>query len=292
MHIIFMNGGLGNQIFQYIFYRWYRKLIPTADIVVDDGKFWGDDVPHHGYELKRIFGLELPFLSQRFSPDVWEYMVNMRQQGIDIPEQLRRNGFSLRVIREKNITNINFGGETEEFATGDLLNINMRENIYWHGYWLTSSFYNQVKIEVMNELIFPPFSDRLNLQLVDRISRASEPTAIHIRRGDMAAMGWSAKPDYYHQLISAFDANHKVSLYLLFSDDITWCEEHADELGLLDVADRLLVVDNNRDEDYWRDLQLMSLCKNRLSDRSSFSFLAGILCNNSQKEDWDNWKSS
>lgn len=143
----------------------------------------------------------------------------------------------------------------------------------------------------MNELIFPPFSDRLNLQLAGRISRASEPTAIHIRRGDMAAMGWSAKPDYYHQLISAFDANHKVSLYLLFSDDITWCEEHADELGLLDVADRLLVVDNNRDEDYWRDLQLMSLCKNRLSDRSSFSFLAGILCNDSQKEDWDNWKS-
>lgn len=130
MHIIFMNGGLGNQIFQYIFYRWYRKLIPTADIVIDDGKFWGDDVPHHGYELRRIFGLELPFLSQRFSPDVWEYMVNMRQQGIDIPEQLRRNGFSLRVIREKNITNINFGGEVEEFATGDLLNINMKENIY------------------------------------------------------------------------------------------------------------------------------------------------------------------
>ncbi len=291
MHIVFMNGGLGNQIFQYIFYRWYRNLMPKVDITVDDGKFWGDDVPHHGYELQRIFGLELPFLSQRFSPEVWQYMVNMRQQGTDIPEQLRLNGFPLRVIRERNITNINFGGEMKEFAPGDSLDINPKENIYWHGYWLTNCFYKQIAKEIEGELKFPPFSDRLNIQLEDRICRASEPTAIHIRRGDMASMGWSAAPEYYHQLINSFDADHKVSLYLLFSDDISWCEDHADELGLLDVADRLLVVDNNRDENYWRDLQLMSLCKNRLSDRSSFSLLASFLCSYPQKEDWNNWGS-
>ena len=111
MHIIYMNGGLGNQIFQYIFYRWYRKYIPQVDTVVDDGKFWGDDVPHHGYELKRIFGLEVPFLSERFPLDLWQDMVAKRQQGIDIPEQLRLQGMPISVVREQGITNLNFNGE-------------------------------------------------------------------------------------------------------------------------------------------------------------------------------------
>ncbi|MCR5176803.1 MAG: alpha-1,2-fucosyltransferase [Anaerovibrio sp.] len=286
-----MNGGLGNQIFQFMFYHWYRKLLPQVDVVIDDGKFWGDDVPHHGYELKRIFNLDLPMLSQRFSPEVWQYMIELRQQGTDIPEQLRMNGLPLRAIREKGITNIKFNGDMQEFAVGDSLDIDINDNIYWHGYWLSSSFLSQAKEEIMAALQFLPFDDELNLQLQAKIIQASEPTAIHIRRGDMAAMGWSAQPEYYQGLIRSFDASHNVSLYLLFSDDIAWCEDHAAELGLLDIAERLLVVDNNQEDDYWRDLQLMSLCKNRLSDRSSFSLLAGFLCNYPQKEDWNNWGS-
>ena len=289
MHIVFMNGGLGNQLFQYMFYRCYRKLLPHTDIVIDDGKFWGDDVPHHGYELQRIFGLELPLLSQRFTPDVWQYMVKMRQQGVDIPEQLRISGLPLKVIREKGITNINFNGEVEDLPVGASMDVNKNENIYWHGYWLTNSFYSQATVEIKEDLRFPDFNDELNLKLQEKINRASEPTAIHIRRGDMAKMGWSAPSEYYQKMISYFDANYNVSQYFLFSDDISWCEEHADELGLVNIADRLLVVDNNQNENYWRDLQLMSLCKNRITDRSSFSLLAGLLCSYPQKQDINRW---
>ena len=284
-----MNGGLGNQVFQYMFYRCYRKLLPQTDIVIDDGKFFGDDVPHHGYELQRIFGLELPLLSQRFTPDVWQYMVKMRQQGVDIPEQLRISGLPLKVIREKGITNINFNGEVEDLPVGASMNVNKNENIYWHGYWLTNSFYSQAKVEIKEDLRFPDFNDEINLMLQEKINRASEPTAIHIRRGDMVKLGWAADPEYYKLILKFFESKNHVSQYLLFSDDIEWCEEHADELGLTDIADRLLVVDNNQNDNYWRDLQLMSLCKNRISDRSSFSMLAGLLCRHSQKQDINSW---
>ena len=289
VHIIYMNGGLGNQLFQYIFYRWYSKLLPQVHTVIDDGKFWGEDVPHHGYELQRIFGLDLPFLSQLITEDVWEHMYNMRKQGLDIPEQLRMNGLPLRAIREKGITNINFSGDIRDFAVGDALEVGINENIYWHGYWLTYSFYNQITKEIQKELVFPPFDDIYNIQVQEKINMANEPTAIHIRRGDMVSLGWAAAPVYYKQTIGDFDREHEVSLYLLFSDDIPWCEENAEELGLLDISDRLLVVDNNQGDDYWRDLQLMSLCKNRISDRSSFSLLAGFLCGYIGKQDINNW---
>lgn len=292
MHIIYMNGGLGNQVFQYMFYRWYKKLLAGTDVVIDDSKFWGHDVPHHGYELERIYGLKLPLLSQRFSADVWEYLVKRRQEGIDLPEQLLENGLNLRVVREKGVTNIKFNGEIQDFAPGDSLNINIHDNIYWHGYWLTDSFYRQTEAEIKADLQFMPIRDELNRQVVNKIKQAGEPTAIHIRRGDMAKMGWAASPEYYRQRIADFEAEHEVTLYLLFSDDIPWCEEHAAELGLSDIADRLLVVDNNGGDGYWRDLQLMTLCKNRISDRSSFSLLAGFLCDYPQKIDLNNWAES
>ena len=289
MHIIFMNGGLGNQAFQYIFYRWYRKYVPQVDTVIDDSKFWGDDVPHFGYELQRIFGIRVPFLSQRFPADVWQDMVIKRQQGIDIAEQLRLNGMPISVVREQGVTNINFNGEIRDLVAGGAIELNVNKNIYWHGYWLSNSFFNEAKQEVQEDFVFPPFTDSLNLQLQDKINRASEPTAIHVRRGDMVKLGWSAKPEYFKNRIKDFKATHDVSLWLLFSDDITWCEEHAEELGLLDIADKLLIVDNNKEEDYWRGVQLMSLCKNRISDRSSFSFLARVLCEYPGKEDVANW---
>lgn len=289
MHIIYMNGGLGNQTFQYIFYRWYRKIMPTVDIVVDDSKFWGDDVPHHGYELQRIFGLELPFLSQRFDSDIWNSMVAKRQQGIDLPEQLRTSGIPITVIREKGVTNIKFNGEIKDFARGESLDIDKNKHLYWHGYWLTNSFYNRAQKEIDEELIFPPFNDPINLKLENKISMASEPTAIHIRRGDMVKLGWAADPEFYKLILKFFDSKNHVSQYLLFSDDIDWCEENADELGLTNIADRLLVVDNNQNDNYWRDLQLMSLCKNRISDRSSFSMLAGLLCKYPHKQDINSW---
>lgn len=289
MQIIYMNGGLGNQLFQYIFYLWLKKLLPGEDIVIDDGKFWGHDIPHHGYELKRIFKLELPSLSQRFTADVWEYMTIMRQQGTDIPEQLRAYGMPLKVIREIGVTNINFNGEIKTFAPGDSLNINRKDNIYWHGHWLAKSFYDFVEKEVKKELMFPPMTDGLNLQLQQKIRRASEPTAIHVRRGDMVKLGWAAPAEYYNRLIKRCEAEYHVSQYLLFSDDIPWCEEHASELGLTDIADRLLVVDNNKGENYWRDLQLMSLCQNRIFARSSFSLLAAFLCNHPQRKEFNDW---
>ncbi|SFB11975.1 alpha-1,2-fucosyltransferase [Selenomonas ruminantium] len=289
MHIVYINGGLGNQIFQYMFYCWLRKILPQEDIVLDDGKFWGDDVPHQGYELKRIFGIEVSFLSERFTADVWMQIVKHRESGVDVPEQLLQAGMDISVIREDNVKNIRFSGDIMDYRPGGPLSIPRGANIYWHGYWLTDIFYENNKDDIRNRLVFPAITDEINSWGANKIAAASEPTAIHIRRGDMAKLGWSAEPEYFADMISRFDKAHNVSLYLLFSDDISWCRESAEALGLNEIADRLVIVDHNHGANSWRDLQLMTMCKHRLSDRSSFSLLAGILCEIPGKEDWNRW---
>ena len=56
MRIVYVNGGLGNQIFQYVFFRWL-EVVTGESCVMDDGLFFGGSVPHNGYELEQIFGV-------------------------------------------------------------------------------------------------------------------------------------------------------------------------------------------------------------------------------------------
>jgi hypothetical protein len=52
------NSGLGNQMFQYVFFRSLMKHHPDARIRADLTWFDWNDV-HQGYELKKLFGISV-----------------------------------------------------------------------------------------------------------------------------------------------------------------------------------------------------------------------------------------
>ena len=91
LKIVIMNGGLGNQLYQYAFMR----LLETATkekCLVDDSAFWKKDLEHNGFEIEKIFGIRLNLLSRQFSEDVWQEMMRNWEQGRGIPQQLKENG--------------------------------------------------------------------------------------------------------------------------------------------------------------------------------------------------------
>ena len=49
MWIVMLNGGLGNQMFQYIFALYLAQN--GARVVIDDAAFFGTDVAHGGFGL-------------------------------------------------------------------------------------------------------------------------------------------------------------------------------------------------------------------------------------------------
>ena len=88
MKIILMNGGFGNQLFQYVFYRYIE--FATGDICyIDDSAFWGNNIEHNGFEIEKIFDLKCNLLSSFFDDDVWNEMLTKKQEGISIPQQRR-----------------------------------------------------------------------------------------------------------------------------------------------------------------------------------------------------------
>ena len=65
MKIQFLNGGLANQVFQYIFVRYAELSHPgCAPWFIDDSFFFVNNV-HNGYELERVFNINANLLRIR-----------------------------------------------------------------------------------------------------------------------------------------------------------------------------------------------------------------------------------
>lgn len=59
MKIVEFKGGLGNQMFQYAFYLKLKNVY--EENVKADFSFFCKQNCHNGYELKRIFNIDMPF---------------------------------------------------------------------------------------------------------------------------------------------------------------------------------------------------------------------------------------
>ena len=71
------------------------------------------------------------------------------------------------------------------------------------------------------------------------------------------------------------EKNPEMSLFV-FSDDIDWCRTNENSLGL-DNCKELVYVSNNHGTASYRDMQLMSNCKNMIMSNSAFCYLAALM---------------
>lgn len=289
MRIVFINGGLGNQIFQYIFFRWLE--VETGEsCVLDDGLFFGANVPHNGYELERIFGVRKKRLSQMIPPSVWQEMIKRKETGVGIAQQLLDAGNTIKVVCEDNIKNISFNGEMIHTpSTPEAVRAVLQDDAYYHGYWLGDLFWLAFKNVIRTELVFPDIPKGRNQKIARMMSDERHSTAVHIRRGDMVKLGWATSLAWHRKAIETAKTEWNPEHYYLFSDDLAWCMEHLDEIGLAGEMARLIPVDGNQGESAYIDMQLMSLCAHRLIPRSSFSLAAGVFCSRAGRVDMIGW---
>lgn len=279
MKLVFMNGGLANQLFQYIFFRWL-EIKTGEECIIEDSAFFGDNVAHNGYEFEKIFGLHPKRLSQYFDKDVWLYMIKRKEEGKSIPQQLLENGLQLSMIIESG--NIDFQGNYLYINSSNSCLNQVKGNWYYHGYWMNENFMNQIEPIIRKELQFPVLMDEKNKEYEQLICNTLS-IAIHVRRGDMVKLGRSMDADYYRGGIEKFEQDFQQARYFIFSDDLKWCKENVEAMGLARMRDRVTFIEGNSGKNAFKDLYLMSICKHALNSWSSFSFLAGFLNKNPAK---------
>ncbi len=279
MKIQFLNGGLANQAFQYIFAKHYELSHPGQIMYLDDSYFALNTV-HNGYELEKVFGIKAPMLSDVFDEDVWSFILEQKRQGKSVPQILCENGIPIYMLaEEKNYRTFNpFDGEVFMIPANQFNPeiLNYKEDIYYHGYWINKNWFDTYRDEFLEIFTFPAITDEKNKQYMNAILN-SNSCSIHIRRGDYVTLGWAMEIEHYHKMIEYYLAQYKGDWELfVFSDDIDWCKEHCEELGL-SLFPKVHFVEGNMQGKNYIDLQLMSNCKGMIMSNSAFCYLAALL---------------
>ena len=283
MKLIFFNGGLANQVFQYIFYRNAILASPDEDWYLDDSFFFVERI-HNGYELERVFGIKPRLLSECFDEDVWSYMCEIkRMEKKSIPQQLLENGVPIQMIAgESNHSHWNpFSGRISMLPEADGYRpeiLTLPGDIYYHGYWINHNYFYAHEDVFRKELKFSDITDGQNLEYLRQI-RETNSASVHIRRGDYVTLDLAPTDSDYHILIERLLAEQPDATLFVFSDDLDYCMKHAVQCGLT-LPDETVFIEGNRGEDSFRDMQLMSQCKNMIINNSAFCYLAGLLNTN------------
>lgn len=150
-----------------------------------------------------------------------------------------------------------------------------------------SYYFNLIRIEQMKSVFdyklsdyidFPPFEDQTDIEISEKMM-ACDAVVVHIRRGDRAALGWNEDTDFYVEAIEKIVnlTQYENKKFFVFSDDIKWCKEHCEEVGLDQIKNQEIVfIDGHKGEECFRDVQLMTLGKIIICGNSGFPRIAAM----------------
>jgi len=280
MRIQLLNGGLGNQLFQYIFVRFAERCCPEETWYFDDSAFFTVD-QHNGYELEKIWGIKANLLSNYFDSDVWAEIIRLRKGGASLPQIFSDMGLPLSMVAET--SDYSFNGRivqvpANKFHPEIIKLTDGNNNIYYHGYWINKHWFAEYREENWAELAFPPLIGEQNLRYAEEINSCLS-VGIHIRRGDFVTLGWTLPISYYQSACKAVVDAHPDSHFFVFTDEVDWCKANEETLGLNLSHHTVYVSGNNHGKNYI-DAQLLSMCQGIIMSNSSFCYFATLMDKN------------
>ena len=310
MIIVRLTSGLGNQMFQYSFYRFLKEKYGDTQVKADLTWFYANN-DHHGYELQRIFGavggsaFAVEEASKREIFRVTGLVPNIRQ-----PESMLTVGgygrhtdgqagkfeafrrYPNRIIREftqkKREPYIidQLDGKYNNEDAGDTYN-EMYEKVtrldtgrdwYIKGFWIEEKYLRGRLDEMRRHFVFPEINDDRNRGYEDDI-QSHNSVSLHIRRGDYlsqtyADMFVALGRDYYEKAVGLIRERTDNPRFFIFSDDPDFVREEFSWL------ENKCIVTGNEGPDSYRDMQLMSLCRHNIIANSTFSQWGALLNGN------------
>ena len=253
MKIVNILGGLGNQMFEYAMYLALKDAHPEEEIKVCTRSFRGYGL-HNGFELQRIFDVELPEAS------LWE-LAKLAYPFFNYKTyQVMFHWLRQRKTMTKGLTNIAFNYNE----------VTRLDSVFYDGYWQNEKFFRDIREKVIAFFSFPKFEDERNIELASLLDKHNVASC-HVRRGDYLQdqRYQVCTPQYYTTAIVQMNEKVNPEMYVVFSDDIDWCKENLPAA----IGNRKVVyVDWNKKENSYRDMQLMSLCRHNIIANSSFSW--------------------
>ena len=288
--IVYINGGLGNQVFQYIFARWLQ-LSGHKDVYLDDSYFfltqeiaeqnkkeqpaYNISGAHNGYELDYVFPnhTKIRRLSEYLSKEDLNKGINWICSKIN----------NIKVIFEAygNFDLMNSVVASEKYMSDSNQYNSMvgklDGNVYYGGYWINPGWIRAYNNVILKDLEFRLIQKTdIHNKNYEKLIKNKFSVGVHIRRGDFIKLGWEVNEETYKNILQNIQDNISGTAdYFIFSDQIDWVIENADKLNIPDHA--IYVTGNFDYQNNYIDCYLMSQCNVLVVGVSSFSYLASLL---------------
>jgi hypothetical protein len=262
-----VNGGLGNQLFQYASARALALR---------------NDVP---LTIDHLTGFPRDFYKRRYMLEHFDVrceLIDRRDSYVSNWGRLKRK-IEVRLNQSRPLADRTYLLEDQLAFQPELLELKVTRPIYLEGYWQHEAYFADIRDLLCREITQRTPHDAQNLEFAGRISAQRTPVCLHVRRMHGVANTKDAKPlatvsDWHHVDPSYFQRavdvmSERVSnpYFFVFADYPDWAREH-----VRPAHPHEYVTHNGADRDY-EDFFLMRQCRHFIIANSTFSWWAAWL---------------
>lgn len=265
MIIVKLQGGLGNQMFQYAIGKVLEHK--TGASLLFDCSFFEDQEKRPGFTPRQFeLGIFNPPSKTASKETIHSFFVESNGR------RLRKHlGLTYKKIYR------------EDVCSFDVSILSLKAPVYLYGYFQSEKYYAGNEQLVRNLFQFPATWYQEYSELIKSIE-SSTAVSVHFRRGDYVndavtgSFHGICSLDYYKQAFALMGKKIVSPHFYIFSDDIQWVEEQVEGW-----APNISFVKGNNDAPAWMDMMLMSKCKHHIIANSSFSWWGAWLNSNKNK---------
>ncbi|MDI6046611.1 alpha-1,2-fucosyltransferase [Flavobacterium yafengii] len=261
-----MDGGLGNQMFQYALASILaQKNNATVRL---DMNFFDQTEKRLGHTPRNF---ELTIFNNFYTPAATTDILFFKQ--LSVFSKVKRDlGFNYPKMYQES----SFSYDEKVMTT--------RTPVYLSGFFQSYKYFIGYENLIRKLFAFPVETlDEVNKKVIANI-KSTNAIAIHIRRGDYVTDATTKQyhgncsVDYYFKAISLLAERNKDFTLFFFSDDNNWVKEQFENLPYSKQF-----INHNNGGNSWKDMFLMSSCNHNIIANSSFSWWAAWLNANPEK---------
>ena len=258
-YIIKLQGGFGNQMFQYAFgkslekntnkkvyydYSWFKNK-KTGKEKTANG------INYRNFELK-IFNIKLPsYETKKFN------IITVKKKIKSIYTECIPNKFDETIYT-------------------------MPSGTYFDGYFQNEKYLESIKEELKKDFVLPTIdtNDKYNQNLLNKITSCENPVFIHVRRDDYLSFNAELNIEFYKKSAQYIaEKIEKPTFFVFCAEDPNYIKENFD----IGYEYELIGENNKTEKNYYENLRLMMACRFGILANSSYSWWATYLSNENKE---------
>jgi hypothetical protein len=263
MIIIYLSGGIGNQLFQYSMGKSLSERY-NCELLFDIRSFNWDTL--RNFELNKL-GLNYKIA------DLHEIEVVKKYPLTKVEKIKQKIGFKIPYYKKSFIKEYNFNYDPN-------FELYRNKYVYLEGYWQSEKYFKNIRSIILKDLKFENLSKKAR-EYKNQILKINESVSIHVRRGDYAKNPETTEyhglmdVEYYLNSIKILKNRLCDPVFYIFSDDKEYVKMIFENIPNINFVENL--------ENDIEDLHLMSICKHQIIANSSFSWWGAWLNDNKSK---------